>query len=263
METKAKRLEYSGILLGVVLVMGVILTQPVMNNAHAVGVEGLPAYDDCRFPEIREDPISMNTVRSGNIVKTIHVEKEIFASSCHLEQGGLPVIVDLTTYVELYQNINDREVIKASALVVTCIKDIFTATVIDCESSVPPSTPVPVGSDCEELGDVAKADITHPQEMNTVNKGSIAKTIEAQKEVFICELGVDACSVDVEIMCPDTGVVKKVEVVLFTDIYEDLSTQTVEEVQFHSMRCVILITDQTDDLPDAKVETCQFSTIQN
>ena len=259
METQDKRLsKYSAISLGVVLIMAFVLVQPITNQAYAVGVEGLPAYDDCRFPLIREDPISMNTVRSGNIVKTIHAEKEIFASSCHLEQGGLPVIVDLTTYVELYQNINDREVIKASALVVTCIKDIFTAIVIDCESSVPPSTPVPVGSDCEE-----NTSITHPQEMNTVNKGSIAKTIEAQKEVFICELGVETCSLDVEIMCPETGVLKKVEVVLFTDTYEDLSTQTVEEVQFHSMRCVVLITDFGDDLPDGTVETCQFSTIEN
>jgi hypothetical protein len=258
METQARRVEYQGIILGLVLMMGIILIQPAMNQAYAVGQEQLPSYDNCRSPEIREDPISMNTVRSGNIVKTIHAEKEIFASSCHLEQGGLPVIVDLTTYIELYQNINDREVIKATALVVTCIKDIFTATVIDCESSVPPSTPVPVGSDCYE-----NRNITHPQEMNTVNKGSIAKTIEAQKEIFICELGVDACSLDVEIMCPETGVVKKVEVILFTDIYEDLSTQTVEEVQFHSMRCVILVTDFGDDLPDGTVETCQFSTIQN
>jgi hypothetical protein len=97
--------------------------------------------------------------------------------------------------------------------------------------------------------------ITHPQEMNTVNKGSIAKTVEAQKEVFECVL--------------ETAI-KKVEVILFTDIYEDIATQVVE-VQFHSMRCVVLITDSAEQLDDddsgdsrdATVETCQFSSIEN
>lgn len=46
-------------------------------------------------------------------------------------------------------------------------------------------------------------------------------------------------------------------------MYEDLSTQTVEEVQFHSIRCDIVVTDFGDDLPDGIVETCQLSTIEN
>jgi hypothetical protein len=147
----------------------------------------------------------------------------------------------------LYENIDDREVIETNAVVTTCLKEpvIFGfggATVIDCESYIPSAQPVPV-TDCREMGA-----ITHPQEMNTVNKGSIAKTIEAQKEVFLCEFG---------------GVGKKVDIILFTQIYEDLNTQTVIDVQFHSMRCVALWFDQSDDLRDATVETCQFSTIEN
>jgi hypothetical protein len=188
----------------------------------------------------------MNTVRSGNIVKTVHAEKEIF--TCDLDQGGLAVIADVTTYVELYQNIVTREILSSSAVVTTCLKDEQTATVIDCESYVAPTTPVFVGSRCGDIQEVAP---THPQEMNTVNKGSIVTTIETQKEIFLCTLTATPAAV------------KKVDVVTFTIIYENLSTQTVEEVQFHSMRCVILITDQTDDLPDATVETCQFSTIEN
>ncbi|MGH9934572.1 MAG: hypothetical protein ACRD3Z_05590, partial [Nitrososphaerales archaeon] len=220
---------------------------------YAVGVEELPAYDDCRLALFNggqpEDPISMNTIRSGNIVKTIHAEKEIF--HCFLDQGELAVIADVTTYIELYKNIDTKEVLSSSAVVTTCLKDgeeTNTATVIDCESYVAPTTPVFVGSRCEDVQEVSP---THPQEMNTVNKGITVTTIETQKEVFLCTL------------IADPGAVKKVDIVTFTIIYENLSTQTVEEVQFHSMRCVILITDQLDELRDATVETCQFSTIEN
>jgi hypothetical protein len=90
--------------------------------------------------------------------------------------------------------------------------------------------------------------LSHPLETNTVNKGKIAKTIEAQKEVFLCFFNT---------------AIKKVDVILFTDIYEDLSTQEVVEVQFHAMRCVVLLFDQSDNIRDATVETCQFSTIEN
>jgi hypothetical protein len=239
METKTKRL--SGITLGTALIMAFVLVQPTMQQANAVGVEGLPAYDDCTLRTLYEDPISMNTVRSKSIVKTIHAEKEVF--DCHLNQGGLDVIVDVTTVIEIYEDIDDREVIESSAISVTCIKDEDTATVIDCESLPVPSVPVPVDpTSCQE-----NTDIEHPQEMNTVTKGKIAKTIEAQKEVFNCYF----------------AAYKKVDIILFTSIYEDLSTQTVEEVQFYSMRCVILESDFEDDLRDATVETCQFSSIEN
>jgi len=248
METQDKRLEYSGIVLSTVMVMAFVLVQPIMHAAYAVGVEGLPDYDTCDHHVTQaEDPISMNTVRSGNIVKTIHAEKEIF--TCELEQGGLDVIADVTTYIEVYENIVTREVLSSSAVVTTCLKDENTTTVIDCESYVPPTSPVFVGSNCGEAQELSN--ITHPQEMNTVNKGITVTTVETQKEVFYCTL------------TANPGAVKKVDVVTFTIIFENLATQTVDEVQFHSMRCVILITDQLDELRDATVETCQFSTIQN
>lgn len=226
--------------------MAFVLVQPTTQAAYAVGLEALPNYDDCRDvrPQPSEDPISMNTIRSGNIVKTIHAEKEIFI--CELDQGALEVIADVTTYIELYENIVTREVLSSSAIVTTCLKDEPTATVIDCESYIPPTTPVPVSNRCSEVQEFSN--ITHPQEMNTVNKGITVATIETQKEVFFCTL---------------TAAVKKVDIVTFTIIFENLATQTLEEVQFHAMRCVVLITDQSDDLRDATVETCQFSTIQN
>jgi len=141
-----------------------------MQVAYSVGVEELPDYDDCQNPIIIEDPISMNTVRSGDIVKTVHAEKEV--NECLLNQGGIEITVEVTTYIELYENILTKEVISASALAVTCITEPSLgvpggATVIDCESYDVPSTPVPVGSNCNEVGDEF---ITHPQEMQTVNR---------------------------------------------------------------------------------------------
>ncbi|MFY3740716.1 MAG: hypothetical protein HMLIMOIP_001159 [Candidatus Nitrosomirales archaeon] len=246
METQAKRLrKYSSISLGVVIVMAFVLVQPTMQTAYAVGIEGLPAYDDCIDRAIPEDPISMNSVRNKDIVKTIHAEKELFL--CHLNQGDLHVTVDLTTYLEVYENITSQEIIATNALSTTCLKESTTrgfggATVIDCESKAIPTSPVFVGSNCGE------EQISHPQEMNTVVKGKLAKTVEAQKEVFICNFSVNTQ--------------KKVDIVLFTEIYEDLNTQTTTSVQFLSARCVILFHD-FDDLQDADVESCIFSEIEN
>ena len=64
MEARAKRLKYSGITLGAVLVAAFVLVQPTTQQANAVGVEGLLGYDNCYFGERTledqpEDPISI------------------------------------------------------------------------------------------------------------------------------------------------------------------------------------------------------------
>ena len=247
--TKLEKPQYLAISAAALLVTAFVLVQPLMQTAYAVGIQGLPGYDDCEDEELPDDPISMNTVKNKDIVKTIHAEKEIF--TCHLNQGDIEVIVDLTTYLEVYENITSQKVIAKHALSTTCMKDQLTATVIDCESKNISTSPVFVGSNCEE-----QDDITHPQEMNTVTKGKLAKTVEAQKEFFNCLLPAG---------CEEDCVEKKVDIVLFTEIYEDLNTQTITSVQFLSARCVVLLTD-TDaggDLQDASVESCIFTQIQN
>jgi len=243
--------KYLAISAAALLVTAFVLVQPAMQTAYAVGIEGLPAYDNCdlrtdngeAFPD---DGISMNTVKNKDIVKTIHAEKEIY--DCFLAQGSLEVIVDLTTYLEVYENITSQEVIETNAFSTTCLKDHNTATVIDCESAEISTSPVFVGSGCTEL------DLDFPQEMNTVTKGKIAKTMEAQKEVFRC-LDINGSDDD-----------KKVDIVLFTEIYEDLNTQTTTSVQFLSARCVVLESDGEsfdDELQDASVESCIFTEIEN
>ncbi len=244
MNQSNKLAKYWAVSAAALLVTAFVLVQPTMQTAYAVGVEGLPGYDDCTWRNGEyEDPISMNTVRNKDIVKTIHAEKEVF--DCFLNQGNLEVIVDLTTYLEVYENITSQEVIETNAISTTCLKDEETATVIDCESLDVSTSPVFVNNCTEDLG------ITHPQEMITVTKVKTAKTVEAQKEVFLCTLS--------------DGTTKKVDIVLFTEIYEDLNTQTTTSVQFLSARCVILETDNINggDLQDASVETCIFDEIEN
>ncbi|MGH9878890.1 MAG: hypothetical protein ACRD5H_14760, partial [Nitrososphaerales archaeon] len=148
-----------------------------------------------------------------------------------------------TTYLEVYYNITSRELIETNAISTTCLKDEDTATVIDCESDVVSSSPVFVNNCSEDT------DITHPQEMNTVTRGKISKTIEAQKEVFDCTL--------------NDQTTKKVDIVVFTSITEDLNTQTTFPVQFLTARCVVVETDNDGPLQDAHVETCLFDPIEN
>ncbi len=267
------RLKYKGITFAVVLVASFMLVQPIMHQAYSVeeesvGIEGgVSPYDDCTLRDAHEDPISMDTVRSGKIVKTIHAEKEIF--ECFVIQGNIPVIVDVTTFIEIFEDITTRQVTGTKVLVTTCLKQNGTASVLDCASSEPGTTAIPLTNCAEDTH------ITHPMEMNTVVKANsnIAKTVESQKEVFLCDLDGDSlkkpCSPtapradDPTCFDPD----KKVDVVLFTEIYENMVTRTIIDTQFYSMRCVVLITDNTlvsaGGKQDAAVESCAFSSIPN
>ena len=266
------RLKYKGITLAVVLVTSFMLVQPIMNQAYSVdagsesvGIEGgVAPYDDCSLRDAHEDPISMDTVRSGKIIKTIHAEKEIF--DCFIVQGNIPVIVDVTTFIEIFEDITTRQVTGTKALVTTCLKQNGTASVLDCASSEPGASIIPLNNCVEDTH------ITHPMEMNTVVKpnANIAKTVEAQKEIFLCDL--DGWGTGSPIDCVTSGPAtnptcfdadKKVDIVLFTEIYENMVTRTIIDTQFYSMRCVLLITDNSDDKTDATVESCAFSAIPN
>jgi hypothetical protein len=288
MEIQGERLRgqrYLGVAMSALLVMGFVVMQPIIQRAYAVDIEALPDYDDCELrgvtpmesePAQPEDPISANTVRNGKIVKTIFAEKEIFI--CALDQGNSSTIVDLTLYIELYQNIDNRKVLGSNAVAVTCLKDEGTAQVIDCESEQVPSEIVPVGDNC-----FAQFYITHPMEMNTVVREGIGKTVQVDKEVFICPLDPEIVLVEepegpcefsvaefpngppeqiIPLECFTT--IKKVEIVIFSEVYENLEFQFVEQFQFHAMRCVVLITDSDPDTDtpedrDARFETCQLS----
>jgi hypothetical protein len=260
-----RRSTFWGIVTASLLVATFFLAQPVIQMSYAVDAEVVPPYDDCKLasdafqnPEIdRGDKITQKSITKGTLVKTVHAEKEIF--ECKITQGDLPVIVDVTIYTEIYENVTAKKILKASALVTTCLKSDLQAIVIACEFYVPGTTPVPTGTVCQPDLTLGQGIPSNPQEMDIVRSGKIAKTIESQKEIYICFLDFN------EADQPDTK--KKVDIVMFTEIYEDLNTMEIIDVQFHQMRCVVLITndvdnsDPEDDVRDATVETCIFSTI--
>jgi hypothetical protein len=202
------------------------------------GVQEAPCENGVLSVPQPEDAISMTTVRSGNIVKTIHAEKQIF--DCDLMPDGVPVIADVTIIAEIYENISTKEVISKQVEVITCIKEESRGRVFECDLSIPSTDRIPV-TNCTELP------TEHPQEMNTVRKGATAKTIETQKEVFICTFadGPDSPTTP----SPND---KKVDLVLFTDIFQNLNTLTSQDPLILSMKCVIKIDNVT-------VESCRFT----
>jgi len=265
---------------------------------------GVPEFDGClsvytnldagllvvtgegRFPP--EDGISMNTVRSGNIVKTIHAEKEVYL--CKTAQGNIPVLVDVTVIGEIYEDVSTKSIINRQAEVITCMKIEETGQVIGCETESVPADPTIVRNCFEDPFFILDLSIisgpiltiplgieftTHPQEMNTVNKGSIVKTIEAQKEIFICNLDpsndFDLFNLGI-LLVPFTE--KKVDVVTFIEIWEDLSllpTDPIVKKTVESFRCVTSLgedatfddfinpLDPKDNVP--RVESCKFTSV--
>ncbi|MFY3739837.1 MAG: hypothetical protein HMLIMOIP_000256 [Candidatus Nitrosomirales archaeon] len=197
----------------------------------------VPSCGTGRLPEQPEDAISMTSIRSNSIIKTIHAEKQVF--NCQLPQGSIPVIADVTIIAEIYQDINTKTVLSKQVEVVTCVKDPATIRVLECNLSIPSTDRVPV-TNCQELP------IEHPQEMDTITKGSTAKTIETQKEVFTCTMNTPNDITDD----------KKVDLVLFTEIYQNLNTLTSQNPTMLSMKCVIKI-------DTVLVESCQFRQVNS
>jgi hypothetical protein len=145
------------------------------------------------------------------------------------------------------------------------------------------------------LGEITINEVfpTHPQEMNTVNKGSTVKTIETQKEIFLCNLdavtnlddlgsGNDIVITCFQISLSEAACIiipvneKKVEVLTVTEIWENLGLlpgNPITKTTFESSRCVVTLIvdgdgdgeadpfDRDDRLVNA--ESCRFSTIEN
>jgi hypothetical protein len=253
-----KQPKYWALSTAAILVTAFVLVQPAMQTSFAqVASENINQWDDCELfisstlPAILGDLIEQNSIKKGDIVKTIHAEKEIFI--CFLNQGNLPVVVEVTTYVEVFENVTAREVVHSNSFVVSCVKDSLgeelqgSAQVLGCVHYTPSSSPAFVGANCFGLNTVGIP--TSPMAMDSVRVGKIVKTIETQKQVYLCEL-------------PD-GTEKKVDIVVFTEIYENIDTHEILEVQNHQMRCVIVLNDSegADELRDATVESCIFSEI--
>ncbi|MGH9922585.1 MAG: hypothetical protein ACRD38_07520, partial [Nitrososphaerales archaeon] len=239
--------------LGIIMVTALVLIQPAMQTSYAqVIYEGAPAFESCEFEldEQADDPLSMNTIKNGEIAKTIISEKELF--DCETVQGGVELVVHVNTIAEILENMTSKEIISQQALVITCAKieaddealGSADGTVLGCDWYRPGTDFIPV-SDCDDItGDDDY--LEHPNEMNTVNKGKTVKTIVIQKEVIQCFFNNTGIDDD-----------KKVEQYIIEVIWEDLRLapgDTVVKLNTESIRCTTLITD-------AFVESCQFRTV--
>jgi len=131
------------------------------------------------------DPIEMNTVVipffERTLVKTIHVEKEVFL--CQSE--GPPIIAEVSIYTEIIEDANRQEPLEKNFEVITCRKDL-NGTVLFCISKQPP-TDLP-SLPCVNDPPPQAQFLRFPIEMNSVvpPNGTLAKTIMAETEIFSC-----------------------------------------------------------------------------
>jgi len=256
--------SYWGISLAAVLVTAFVLVQPLATT-YAVTTEAIPAYGQCELWDDRpHDAIQQNTVVGTDgttpIAKTVHSEKELY--NCTLVQSGINVTIEQTIYAEIYENMATKSIIRKQVEVITCVKDIEAAAVIGCKiNNNVGKDPVPLIG-CEQEDNFLR----FPTEMDTVvstTSTNIVKTVESQKEVFLCNVtdGLDENDGD-----------KKVDLVIFTEIWEDLNklpSNPVVKKTFLSLRCVTVLQEDLDGDGDdidadenrAVVESCQFSNV--
>jgi hypothetical protein len=233
--TKLTRQTTYGVGLAAILVAAFMFVQP-MNAYSQVGADGI-LLNNCTLATQPDDPIDMNTVlasKSGTeYAKTIHREKQIFECE-DLNNPSLIYIVEVAIFAEIIEKMDNKSIIRKQAEVITCIKD-QDGFVIECQKRQP-TTQTIASSNCEEQF------VAHPLAMNTVvsyAKPNIVKTIDAEKEVFLCDFN------------------KKVDVIIFTDIWEDLNKlpgNPVVKREVVSLRC-------TMSTILAIVEACVYSPV--
>jgi len=250
-----KQPKYWALATAAILVTAFVLVQPMQAIQADVSTSVSPGeFEDCTvrsneltdgdtpkgiYGDAPDDGIAMNTVKNRDVAKTIHAEKQIY--DCFIIQGNLAIIVDVTIIAEIFQNLTTKEIEKTTAEVITCIKIEGSADLVNCYTTIPTGAVVLTGCDEDVLD--------HPLEMNTVNKGATVKTIKAEKEVFFCDFEPNIGS---NVEPDDSPYLKKVDLVIFTDIWENLNTQNVIKKEVFSFRCVAIINT-------ADVEACDYS----
>ncbi|HEY9387894.1 MAG TPA: hypothetical protein VIP70_12705 [Nitrososphaeraceae archaeon] len=176
------------------------------------------------------DATEMNTITTiRSLVKTIYVEKEVFSCQAEIRPNVFwPIITDVSIYTEIIEGTMAAPPIKKFE-VITCNKNATNGDILGCKHEVPSSN-LPAVYSCSQFPR------TLPVEMNTVVVSpGIVKTIEVEKEVFNCDT-------------PNKPKITK-DVIIFTEILENLSTGTSEKT-FESVTCL-------KDIGSAKVIACK------
>jgi hypothetical protein len=152
-------------------------------------VHGAYAFSDCILslnPSLQPaSPLEMNSVKKVGWIKTVKAEKMVF------ECDSGRTIVDVEIFLEILENMFETQIppsipssVSKKFEVITCIKDLASATVTGCSKMIPPRVLIRVGG-CSVP---TTPPIYDPVEMNTVESGNYVKTIKAEKERFYCSL---------------------------------------------------------------------------
>ena len=258
-DTLEKWRTLSVIGIAAMFVTAFVLLQPIQMSFGQTNDLAIQAFEDCKLRSLAEDPINMNTVVGTKgttpIAKTVFTEKEVY--DCQLDQGGVPVIVDVTLIAEIHENMTSQQIVRKQTDVIVCVKKGADASSLGCNKEKP-ATDAIVTQDCKESKDAGYSEITHPTETNTVVSPadkSIVKTVHAEKEVFLCFPNGSP-----------SGFLKKVDVVLFTEIWEDLDKLSDNPVVKKSALALYCVTNlafsDTNSIENSiQVESCRFTNV--
>ena len=256
MET-ARRYRASYVIVASLLLTGFVLIPNAYSQeveTEGVSIEGIPAFEDCDDQFLVD--VSMDTVRSKEVILTTHSEKEIF--ECFTVQGHIEVLIEVTLVAQIYENVTTKDIIRKQVEVINCIREPSQAKTYGCEVDSPDTTVTPVRN-C--VADEIR------KNQNSISKGSLVKTIEAQKMVYLCDLDgferdengqpikCENNQHDTQIACFDPE--KKVDEVIFAETWKNLNNlpnDPIVKTSFESLRCVV-------KLDTAVVESCIFTNL--
>ena len=224
------------ILIALLIITGFIIIQPLQVQGQKEIATNIPdpiKVTKCQVVNPPTDPIDMNTVIFKDIAKTIHVEKEIF--KC-ITKNGAPVVAMVSLFTELFENLRTQSTLNKTVETVTCVKG-YNGTVSYCNSNqIPISREYPFAVSCDPLN-LRILNIASPIEMETVvSSNGISKTVEAEKEAFLCTY-------------KQNKPTQILDVMLFTEIFEKVSSGTIIKKNVESISCL-------KDIGTAKVLKC-------
>ena len=230
------KIIYTTILTALLIITGFIIIQPLQIQGQKEIIKNISdpiKLTKCQIVNPPTDPIDMNTVIFKDVAKTIHVEKEIF--KCKTKNGAL-VVAMVSLFTELFENIRTQSTLNKTVEAVTCVKG-YNGTVSYCESNqIPITRQYPFTVSCDPLN-LRILNISSPIEMETVvSSNGISKTVEAEKEAFLCTY-------------KQNKPTQILDVMLFTEIFEKVSSGTVIKKNVESISCL-------KDIGTAKVLKC-------
>ena len=233
---KIENKTISTMILTTLIITGFIIIHPLHIQAQKVPAINIPdaiKVTKCQIVNPLTDPIDMNTIIFKDIVKTVHVEKEIF--KC-ITKNGAPVIAMVSLFTELFENLKNQSTLNKTVETVTCVKG-YNGTISYCDSKrIPISNQYPFSISCDP-SKLNILNIMSPIEMETVvNSNGISKTIEVEKEAFLCTY-------------KQNKPTQILDVMLFTEIFENVLSGTVIKKNVESISCL-------KDIGTAKVLKC-------